>query len=190
MPDEINDGRVVYSASALTFHSIIRYECRYGYKLQGDATRRCGANKQWEGETPKCKEIDCGSPGFIANGYLEGRSTALGSVMHFKCNEDMTFVGTSNSTTCLDTGLWSHPPAQCMASCLVHQVEHGRVNGVAPGHRVKHGEEIKVDCKPQYELSHINSTGAKCYNGSWTHVPICVPGKKCFLVLINLILPT
>ena len=38
----------------------------------GDATRTCGEDEEWSGQEPKCKEINCGSPGFLPNGWLEG----------------------------------------------------------------------------------------------------------------------
>ena len=63
-----------------------------------------------------------------------------------------------------------------MAPCIVPEVEHGRVNGVSPGQRVTHSTEISVDCKAQFELTY-NTTGAICNNGTWTHVPHCVPGN-------------
>jgi hypothetical protein len=173
VPEEIADGRVIFSS--LTYNSVARYECRYGFKISGLATRRCGANKEWEGPQSKCEEIDCRHPGPIPNGYVEGIRTTPGSDVFFKCYEGMTFVGL-NSSTCLDTGLWSNPPPLCMAPCIIPDVENGRVNGVAPGVKVPHGEGIQVDCKPQFELTY-NSSGAKCHNGSWTQMPLCVPGE-------------
>ncbi|CAG2114848.1 unnamed protein product, partial [Medioppia subpectinata] len=121
-------------------------------------------------------EIDCGSPGIIHNGYLEVRRTILGSTVFFKCFDGMTFSGDSNSTTCLDTGNWSNPLPNCYGPCLVPEVENGRVNLFPVNQMVSHGQVIKVDCKPQYEL-HYNTTEAICNNSSWTHVPHCVPAR-------------
>ena len=49
---------------------------------------------------PKCKEINCGSPGPLPNGWLEGSRMNLGDVVNFKCVEGMKFEGESLSTTC------------------------------------------------------------------------------------------
>jgi hypothetical protein len=57
----------------------------------------------------------------------------------------------------------------------VPELDNGRVNFFPTGQKVSHGQVIKVDCKPQYEL-HYNTTDAFCHNGTWTHVPQCVPG--------------
>ncbi|RWS31978.1 Sushi: von Willebrand factor type A: EGF and pentraxin domain-containing protein 1-like protein [Leptotrombidium deliense] len=64
----------------------------------------------------------------------------------------------------------------CLAPCIVPDVEHGRVNGVGPGHKVIHGTFIDAQCKPQYELT-FNHTRAMCSNGTWTYVPQCVPAR-------------
>ena len=66
----------------------------------GDATRTCGEDKQWSGVEPKCKEINCGSPGRLPNGWLEGARMNLGDVVNFKCVDGMKFEGESLSTTC------------------------------------------------------------------------------------------
>ncbi|RWS13910.1 Sushi: von Willebrand factor type A: EGF and pentraxin domain-containing protein 1-like protein, partial [Dinothrombium tinctorium] len=167
-PDKPENGLVIYKS--LVFNSVISYECRYGYKLVGPKTRFCGPMKQWLGESPRCAEIDCESPGVLHNGYLEGMRTTLGSVIYFHCFEGMVFDGGSNITTCLENGTWSHPLPNCLAPCIVPDVFHGRVNGIGPGQRVPHGHRIEADCKPQYELT-FNSTPALCNNGSWTYVP-------------------
>ena len=49
---------------------------------------------------PKCKEINCGSPGRLPNGWLEGARMNLGDVVNFKCVDGMKFEGESLSTTC------------------------------------------------------------------------------------------
>ena len=63
-------------------------------------SRTCGEDKRWSGQEPKCKEINCGSPGFLPNGWLEGSRMNLGDVVNFKCVEGMKFEGESLSTTC------------------------------------------------------------------------------------------
>jgi len=174
VPDEITDGRVIYSS--LAYNTEVRYECRYGFQLAGPSTRLCGLSKTWEGgPDPKCVEVDCGHPGNLVNGFLEGRRTTMGSVIRFHCFEGMTFVG-HNTTTCRDDGKWSHPLPSCMGPCYVPEVDHGKVIELALGSKVTHGDGIRVECISQYELS-FNSTLAVCYNGSWTHLPRCIPGE-------------
>lgn len=180
-PNEIADGRVIFAD--LSYNSVARYECRYGFWLEGPTSRRCGSSRDWDGPEPVCKEIDCGHPGNLPNGFLDGRKTTLGSVIYFMCHEGMAFVGTLNSTTCMDTGTWSHPVPHCMAPCTVPGVDQGRVQGVPLGLKVPHGHGVNVTCRPNYEPLEL-STEAKCFNGSWTHVPACGPGMCVCLFLL------
>jgi hypothetical protein len=46
-----------------------------------------------------------------------------------------------------------------------------------PGTTISHGQEIGVQCEPQYEASHIVSAPS-CHNGTWSHAPKCQPGNK------------
>ncbi|KAI1289812.1 Protein lev-9 [Halotydeus destructor] len=182
LPEEPANGRAVYSS--VSYNSIVRYECRYGFKLVGPQTRSCGPLKTWQGADPKCSEIDCGSPGNLDNGYLEGRRTTLGSVIHFRCFEAMVFKGVSNSTTCLDTGLWSAPLPGCMAPCTVPEVDQGRIVGVAPGlperpknglviaPKTDHGMKAMYRCRDGYTLVGANVT--TCNFGKWLEpTPTC-----------------
>src|SRR2546422_2177264 len=58
IPEDPINGRALYTS--VVYNSQVKYECRYGYKLNvGLEMRKCGANKQWEGETPKCQGISC-----------------------------------------------------------------------------------------------------------------------------------
>lgn len=52
-PEAPRHGKAVYTSCA--YNSVVSYECKYGYRLVGDATRRCGADKKWSGLQPMCK---------------------------------------------------------------------------------------------------------------------------------------
>ncbi|GFR23962.1 sushi, von Willebrand factor type A, EGF and pentraxin domain-containing protein 1 [Trichonephila clavata] len=173
-PRDVPSGRAVYTTT--TYQSVARYECLNGYRLVGPEIRVCEANKQWEGDEPYCEEIKCGSPGILHNGYVKGTSTRFGTVIYFSCLDNMTFVGGSASTTCQKDGTWSHPVPKCMAPCEVPSIEHGRVTNYNPDARVAHDKHITVDCIAQYELRY-NTTPATCNNGSWTHIPTCIPAR-------------
>ena len=58
-------------------------------------------------------EINCGSPGILPNGWLEGSRTTLHAVVTFRCEEGMTFSGPSYRTICQADGRWSHPVPRC-----------------------------------------------------------------------------
>lgn len=52
-PEAPKYGKAVYTSCS--YNSIVSYECKYGYTLVGESTRRCGADKKWTGSMPVCK---------------------------------------------------------------------------------------------------------------------------------------
>lgn len=174
VPEDPPNGRAMYTS--LSYNSVVRYECRYGYRLIGSKTRNCGKGKKWEGDDPYCEEIDCGPAGPFYNGYIEGRTTTLQSEIFFRCFDGMKMEGVSTQSICLQDGTWSNHMPRCLAPCIVPDVPHGNISEYTPGSRVQHGQEIVVVCENHYELAY-NLTAAVCSNGTWSHVPICIPAR-------------
>ncbi|XP_049879785.1 uncharacterized protein LOC126376459 isoform X2 [Pectinophora gossypiella] len=191
-PEAPRHGKAVYTSCA--YNSVVSYECKYGYRLVGDATRRCGADKKWSGTQPMCKEINCGHPGQLWNGWLENISsgTGLGASIIFRCQDGMKMEG-NGSAICQSDGTWSHPLPQCLAPCVVPHVSQGRVvlmenktgeNETVEGNTqivgsssmVQHGEVIIVDCEENYEFPSTNAA-VTCNNGTWTQIPRCQPAR-------------
>ena len=82
VPPDPGNGKAVYTSFA--YNSVVSYECKAGYTIIGDKTRRCGADGKWSGQTPLCTEINCGSPGVLYNGWIDnienGRSKLLNNL--------------------------------------------------------------------------------------------------------------
>lgn len=76
----------------------------------------------------------------------------------------------------------------CLAApCVVPTVQQGRVIVSNTSHpnmtqasgeplMVLHGEHLSLECEPRYEPT-LNNTPITCNNGTWTHMPKCVPGE-------------
>ncbi|XP_038218678.1 uncharacterized protein LOC119837224 isoform X1 [Zerene cesonia] len=190
-PEAPRHGKAVYTSCA--YNSVVSYECKYGYRLVGDATRRCGADKKWSGTQPLCKEINCGHPGQLWNGWLENISsgTGLGASIIFRCQDGMRMEG-NGSAICQSDGTWSHPLPMCLAPCVVPHVSQGRVvlmenktsendtqdhtQIVGSSTMVQHGEMIVVECEKDYEFPSMNAA-ITCNNGTWTQIPRCQPAR-------------
>lgn len=52
-PENPFNGNAVFTSTS--YNSVVSYECKYGYLLSGELTRRCGADGKWSGTTPKCQ---------------------------------------------------------------------------------------------------------------------------------------
>ena len=96
--------------------------------------RRCAENHQVRPKRGLCyyhqlllTEINCGSPGILPNGWLEGQKTTLHAVVTFRCQEGMTFEGPSYRTICLADGRWSHPLPRCYGKTRAFFFKHSLV---------------------------------------------------------------
>ncbi|XP_039298453.1 sushi, von Willebrand factor type A, EGF and pentraxin domain-containing protein 1 isoform X2 [Nilaparvata lugens] len=185
-PDQPVNGRAIFTSCS--YNSVVSYECKYGYTLIGDTTRRCGADRKWSGIAPKCQEIDCGHPGPLYNGWLENieAGTGLGASIIFRCHEGMLLLG-NTSTVCQIDGKWRYPSPLCLAPCVVPQVTQGKViidvNATRPNMTstgdsvmVSHGDHISLECEERYEPA-LNNTPITCNNGTWSFIPRCQPAR-------------
>ncbi|XP_037777143.1 complement receptor type 2-like isoform X1 [Penaeus monodon] len=176
IPEDPENGKSTFTRRI--YNSVVSYKCDYSYMLVGPETRRCGPDKKWSGVQPQCKQINCGHPGHLPNGWLENieQGTALGSSIIFRCFANMTIEG-DQSTVCQADGTWSKPLPKCLAPCIVPTIEHGRLkNRTLAGALVTHGSVIEVDCDERYELAY-SLAPSLCYNGTWTHYPRCQPAR-------------
>lgn len=126
LPDNPKNGKAIFTSTS--YNSVVSYECRYGYTLLGESSRRCGADKKWSGSIPSCKEINCGHPGTLYNGWLENTESGfgLGVSIISRCHNGMTISGNA-STVCQIDGRWRYPLPQCLAPCVVPSVSQGIV---------------------------------------------------------------
>ena len=95
------------------------FACDAGYELVGSATRTCAAGGVWDGASPSCALIDCGTLDPPENGSVSIEGTAVGNSAIYSCDTGYNRVGDS-SRTCLESGEWSGdepscPPVDCGA---------------------------------------------------------------------------
>ncbi|XP_076285732.1 hig-anchoring scaffold protein isoform X2 [Lasioglossum baleicum] len=183
IPESPAKGQALYTSYA--YNAIVHYTCDYGYTVVGASTRRCGADRKWTGKMPTCQEINCGSPGVLYNGWIENieDGTGLGASIIYRCNDHMKLEG-NGSSVCLADGKWRYPLPQCLAPCVVPQIENGNIT-VASHEKddhinnvtvVEHGERLLVSCVKNYEFA-ANFTPVVCNNGTWSIVPSCSPAR-------------
>uniref|UniRef100_A0A8W7PH35 Uncharacterized protein n=1 Tax=Anopheles coluzzii TaxID=1518534 RepID=A0A8W7PH35_ANOCL len=190
-PENPRNGKAIYTSTS--YNSVVSYECRYGYTLVGESSRRCGADKRWTGTLPACKEINCGHPGTLYNGWLENieSGTGLGASIIFRCHPEMLLVGNTSSVCQID-GRWRYPLPQCLAPCVVPSISQGQVipiefdidvnsTTVVPtsgsSSKVKHGTVLEVICDEHYEFPFSSLSPPTCNNGTWSVIPRCAPAR-------------
>ncbi|XP_029641001.1 sushi, von Willebrand factor type A, EGF and pentraxin domain-containing protein 1-like isoform X2 [Octopus sinensis] len=124
----------------------------------------------------KDSETNCGLPGPLRNGYLDGHRTTVGAVFFFRCNVRTTFDGPSFSTQCQENGSWSHPPPKCWGQCQVPSILNGSVTHGREGAWVDHETFINFRCREGLVLN--DTSHVKCDNGTWSLTPRCIPGSE------------
>jgi len=175
IPPNPTNGKAIFTA--VSFKSVVSYECKYGFMIVGNGTRTCEEDRAWSGKIPDCREINCGQPngGVFPNGWFEGSRTSLNAVMSFRCIEGMKFEGEKQQATCRADGKWSIPVPRCLAPCIIPHIDHGVASG-PEGDKVTHGEAIDVNCTENYEVR-SDSEPIVCNNGTWSKIPKCVPAR-------------
>nr|KAG5703035.1 hypothetical protein BaRGS_016196 [Batillaria attramentaria] len=159
--------------SGTSYGSVIRFVCNDGYKVVGSAERTCQADRTWSGQDAFCEEINCGVPGPLWNGYLDGHRTTVGAVYFYRCNIRTKFNGESFSTQCLENGQWSYPTPKCLGQCQVPSIMNGTIENGREGVWVDTGTVITPSCLNGLVLN--DSSEIICNNGSWNIIPRCVP---------------
>uniref|UniRef100_A0AAY4ATE2 Pappalysin-1 n=1 Tax=Denticeps clupeoides TaxID=299321 RepID=A0AAY4ATE2_9TELE len=161
--------------------------CRSGYVLQihrdddiiksqtGPTVTITCADGKWNKQV-SCEPVDCGRPDKYhvhpaIFHFPEG--TTYGKKSFFQCKEPAQLVGTNNSLTCMEDGLWSFPEGLCELRCpapppvsnAVLQTKRCNETGL------KVGTLCKYKCKPGYHVTNKPKRRAfkrQCTeDGSW-----------------------
>ncbi|KAK9711611.1 WAP-type (Whey Acidic Protein) 'four-disulfide core' [Popillia japonica] len=159
IPENPRYGKAIYTSCS--YNSVVSYECKYGYTLVGEATRRCGADRKWSGSSPVCK-APCVVP-------QVSQVVPHGEALNVECDAQYEFLASSFPVTC-NNGTWTHIPKCQPARCkhLPKSPKHGMV--IAP--KIDHGMKAKFTCKDGFELK--GNELVECSFGNWTgELPIC-----------------
>ncbi|KAA0716234.1 Pappalysin-1 [Triplophysa tibetana] len=143
--------------------------CNCGYVLQihrdddiiksqtdSTVTITC-ADRKWNKQV-SCEPVDCGLPDkyHVHPAHFDfPEGTTYGKKSTFQCKEPAQLVGTNNSLTCMEDGLWSFPEALCELRCPVPppvpnaMLQTKRCNDTG----LKVGTLCKYKCRPGYHVA-------------------------------------
>ncbi|XP_056434953.1 pregnancy-associated plasma protein A, pappalysin 1a [Gadus chalcogrammus] len=125
-------------------------------KLDSTVTITC-ADGKWNKQV-SCEPVDCGLPDKYhvhPAHFVFPNGTTYGKKSVFQCKEPAQLVGTNNTLTCLEDGLWSFPEALCELRCpapppvpnAVLQTKRCNETGL------KVGSLCKYKCRPGYHVA-------------------------------------
>lgn len=92
----------------------IQITCDSGFILENDdddGTRTCTPMGQWTGkhtQMPQCREINCGYPGYITNGFIVGSSFGYLDTISYACRPGFALKGSSEKV-CQSNEQWEPP---------------------------------------------------------------------------------
>ncbi|KPP76187.1 hypothetical protein Z043_104489, partial [Scleropages formosus] len=161
--------------------------CRRGYVLQihrdddiiktqsdSTVTITC-ADGKWNKQA-SCEPVDCGLPDKYhvhpaIFSFPEG--TTYGKQCTFECRDPAQLVGSNNTLTCLEDGLWSFPEALCQLRCPAPPpMPHATLQTKrCAASDLKVGSLCKYKCEPGYHVTgkpRRRSFKVQCTeDGSW-----------------------
>ncbi|XP_010128816.1 PREDICTED: complement receptor type 1-like, partial [Chlamydotis macqueenii] len=151
-PGEPVNGKIVFLGN-LPFGLSVTYSCEEGYRLIGQASRRCeisGEHVAWSGDIPTCQRIPCKPPPDIPNGKHTGRlldEFHFGTSVTYTCDPGYPLHGEpSIHCTSQDgkNGVWSGPLPHCGEErCPVPQIPNGRI--VSPKAAYAHKDTVAFE---------------------------------------------
>ncbi|GAV05641.1 hypothetical protein RvY_15741 [Ramazzottius varieornatus] len=157
--------------------TMIQYTCESGYAIEGFARAKCiyfNGTAKWFGPDLRCLPRNCGDPGGITNGYVEGSVFHYPHHVKFHCYPGYNLIGKS-VRYCQRNGKWDGD-----GNPLCKAVECPRpadpYNGFAVVTSLKYESPVTYTCKPGYQV--VNQEERRCQaNQTWSG-----PEPKCEVV--------
>ena len=111
-PVLVNSSTTLPRGSGIGKEALI--ECNEGYYLVGSSRAICTESKAWkfEGPSPKCLPVDCGSLEPVKFSKVSFDSTTLGAIARFTCDEGYYMRG-SGRLQCSANGKWTGDDFLC-----------------------------------------------------------------------------
>nr|XP_042704904.1 complement receptor type 2-like isoform X2 [Chrysemys picta bellii] len=186
-PGEPENGRLVILTD-LTFGATVNFVCEEGYRLIGNAERKCvleGSQVIWDKDIPYCQVIPCKPPPEIEHGTHTGTTMEefnYGTSVTYQCNTvergqvPFSLIG-EPSIHCTSTdnvnGDWSGPAPECkVVRCEQPRVDHGKqMTGYSPVYTYR--ASVLFECDHRYTLK--GSNVLQCNeNSRWDpQLPVC-----------------
>ncbi|XP_034622975.1 complement receptor type 1-like isoform X1 [Trachemys scripta elegans] len=186
-PGEPENGRLVILTD-LTFGATVNFVCEEGYRLIGNAERKCvleGSQVIWDKDIPYCQVIPCKPPPEIEHGTHTGTTMEefnYGTSVTYQCNTvergqvPFSLIG-EPSIHCTSTdnvnGDWSGPAPECkVIRCEQPRVDHGKqMTGYSPVYTYR--ASVLFECDHRYTLK--GSNVLQCNeNSRWDpQLPVC-----------------
>ncbi|CAL4133700.1 unnamed protein product [Meganyctiphanes norvegica] len=170
-PNTIENGYIEYDGE-LEVTSIVKYECKECFDLDGPESRTCLVDGTWTLDDPFCNIKLCDPvPDFFENGKIIGNDNSCDSKIEYECNPGYKLKG-KRVATCKDNKRWSHryPPVCEPISCGVpDDLPNGRYSGSS----FSFTDKLIYECNSCFTLSGPSIRVCQS-DGTWSEEsPVC-----------------
>ncbi|XP_036381819.1 sushi domain-containing protein 1 isoform X2 [Megalops cyprinoides] len=95
--------------------TVVHYECDAGFYNAGNVNVSiCTAEGYWTHPNILCQEIDCGEPPALPHSVMMwNKSTTVGSVVYYECEDGFHAVGGWSVSVCMEHGYWDNATLLC-----------------------------------------------------------------------------
>ncbi|XP_012938062.1 sushi, von Willebrand factor type A, EGF and pentraxin domain-containing protein 1 [Aplysia californica] len=153
------------------YGTVIKFSCKYSYRLEGPSERTCLENGQWSGEEPRCLKLSCPPPEKVVN----SETTVINdTAIEITCNPGYTLIG-SSIRVCNRAEIW-RPDAPICSTVTCPDLSGITVtNGQIEYTTNNFGDVVKYTCDEGYKMK--GSALQTCLPiGEWGGViPTCNP---------------
>ncbi|XP_069128762.1 sushi, von Willebrand factor type A, EGF and pentraxin domain-containing protein 1-like [Argopecten irradians] len=164
-------GNIDYTGT--TSGSIVTYACLRGFNVAGRDRRQCLVTGDWEGErTPTCQRVECGYPGNIANGFVDG-VFSYDNRVRYTCYKNHHLVG-NRTRYCNAEGYWEGTAPICEAvKCNLPELS-ANTRALHTNTIFSPGDTISFGCADGHTM-HTNHSTVLCQSdGTFSRsIPSC-----------------
>ncbi|XP_076799988.1 uncharacterized protein LOC143445056 isoform X2 [Clavelina lepadiformis] len=124
-PPDVSNAYIPGVRNKYDVGSVLKYACRRGYILRGNAFIICQDNLGWSRPRLKCSGT-CGKPPAIANAVIVRRTGFRsrlrplyrpGVTVEYQCKRGFNQEGTRTAIRCLSDGTWQKQRFSCQGAC-------------------------------------------------------------------------
>ncbi|NXU81708.1 SUSD1 protein, partial [Oreotrochilus melanogaster] len=167
-------GLCGHNARCVNTEGSYKCYCNDGYKLE-NGERSFHA----DGNMVSCKEIGCGSPPEMRNGYIVGNYSLLpGSAVHYECEEGF-YTNNGKFSYCTANETWEPPALSCKG------VDCGVPPSVLNAHPASvsgttYGSKVTYNCVRGYFIASGNQTAVCNAKGQWDGTDLVCKEEELF----------
>ena len=163
-------GKIVTTGQI--FNSVAIFTCNDGYRINGEAVRRCNSEGHWSSVSPICDPVLCPMLAIPDNGHVVTNGQTFRSVATYTCNAGYTLIG-EDVQICQSEGQWSNREPYCEpVRCPELTIPN---NGSVETTGLTFLSSATYLCNDGYTMEGKNSANCQA-DGNWSSsVPKCSP---------------